>query len=731
MSTGHIALTAVIAFAVTLVLLSGGRGDAAGTPASHKLDASLSAALDGRTNRFDSLYTGGDTGRLADQIGVLIRLADGDAGLIQDTGARVGTVAGDIVSAMATPDQIRAIAAFPGVEQVSASQRQTTGVVPPGDGRSAPAALDLSIPTVGIDAWRSLGYDGSGVIVGVVDTGIDWKHMDFRFGENGEESRILAIWDQLDAGGPWPDGFLYGTEWTHEQIEADLANPACPPQCAVRERDTNGHGTHVSSIAAGDGSSAVEGDYAGMAPGAYIVHVKSALLDNQIIDGAAYIFQLADAMGLPAVVNLSLGGLEGPHDGTGLLDSGLAALLGVPGRAMAVAAGNEGNARVHAEANLMPGGSVDITFDLPNVFSSKNRGSDIMEFWYDGTSDLCFTVTSPNGHSSDQSCLNESINGYQTPDGCITSRSIGPMSNGDNQTEVFVDGPLYGCANEVTPGTWTVTVATKTGSPGAMLDGWMVPGQNEFNPPHGNTDKTVTEPGTSPAVITTGSFVSKSCWDSAIGSFCFSPPLDVGSISSFSGHGPTRSGEIKPDLTGPGQRVFAAFSDEASPPTLSVVSPDTYYIGINGTSMATPHVAGAAALLLQAHPDWTQEQVKAALMGAAIQDTFTGRAKTSGLGSNTWGEGKLQLPPPPLIKGDLNCDNKVQSVDGLAILSHVAGLGNTSCLEIGSVAGTEFIVGDMDCDLDVDAIDALNVLKYIAALPIELPNGCPPLGSLP
>jgi len=322
-------------------------------------------------------------------------------------------------------------------------------------------------------------------------------------------------------------------------------------------------------------------------------------------------------------------------------------------------------------------------------------------------------------------CLGESILTHTTPDGCIGITSTGPKPNGDNEALVFVDGPQNGCVTDAAAGDWKIHIAASPGSPGARIDGWAVPGNHEFDPPYGDTERTITEPGSAPDLITVGSFITKACWDSKIGEFCANPPVQQGDISAFSSRGPNRVGDIKPDISAPGQRVFAAFSDEAFPPSLSVVSPDSNYIGMQGTSMATPHVSGAAALILQAHPDWTQGQVKSALLTSSLQDPFTGSA------NNTWGAGKLGMPPPPLIKGDLNCDEKVQPTDGLAILSFIAALGDgSSCIAIGTIAGL-IVFGDIDCDLDVDAVDALLILKYIAALPVELTFGCAPLGEVP
>src|SRR6185503_18468917 len=106
-----------------------------------------------------------------------------------------------------------------------------------------------------------------------------------------------------------------------------------------------GHGTHVLGIAGGDGSATGGGvpayTYAGMAPKADLVVVKTDMSDTGVLDGVAYVMNRATALGKPAVVNLSLGTLYGPKDGTSPFEAGIAALTG-PGRVIVVAAGNDG-----------------------------------------------------------------------------------------------------------------------------------------------------------------------------------------------------------------------------------------------------------------------------------------------------------------------------------------------------------------------------------------------------
>ncbi len=237
---------------------------------------------------------------------------------------------------------------------------------------------------------------GAGTIVGIVDTGIDYKHEDFIDDTTGK-SRILYIWDQtLTAqGGEVVPAAGYGVEYNQAQINDEIDGTLTG---FVREEDTNGHGTHVAGIAAGDGS-ATNGDepagkYKGMAPEAELIIVKTDLTSDHIIDGVNYIFDKASFLGKPAVVNLSLGTHQSPHDGTGSVSYAIdesieTAGSETKGRVVVVAAGNEGSDKIHAEANISPGSPETIKF-------FNNYGYLGMDIWHDGADKYQVTFSPPS-----------------------------------------------------------------------------------------------------------------------------------------------------------------------------------------------------------------------------------------------------------------------------------------------------------------------------------------------
>ena len=185
-----------------------------------------------------------------------------------------------------------------------------------------------------LDELPGVTATGKGVIVGIIDSGIDWRHPDFRDPADSLRSRILSIWDtnlyiSMEEGPP-PPGFGYGREWTRDEIEAALRGERRgPPRDPVLD-----HGTYVAGIAAGNGNA--DPRYRGMAPDAEIVVVTVDGVST-ISEALRYIFEVAEREGLPAVVNFS-GGLA-----WGYREENLEEVLGEqPGRALVAAAGNVG-----------------------------------------------------------------------------------------------------------------------------------------------------------------------------------------------------------------------------------------------------------------------------------------------------------------------------------------------------------------------------------------------------
>jgi subtilisin family serine protease len=593
----------------------------------------------------------------ADHVEVIITLENTAAiGQLYALGVRIGSVVGEIVTAWVTPQQLSALRQAKGIKHIAASYRvkllqQPTIRLQPQN--------DVSVPDTNATTLHSSNIRGQNVIVGIIDTGIDFCHKDFRTGSGAElQSRILFIWDQTTnsgVGSP-PPGYDYGREWTKSQIEAAL--PSCPSVTTITQTDADGHGTHVAGSSAGDGSTLVGNTYRGMAPEADIIAVKcfDGCTGSRIIDGANYIFSKAHSLGKPAVINLSLGGHFGPHDGTGALDRALDALLGSGGRAIVAAAGNEGDSNIHAQATLSTSASANITFLQPTDPDYQSFGTDIFEFWYPGAANFCVTIISPRGYTVGPVCAGAqkdwSVDSdANTPDGGVVvwNSVTGPYPfNGDREVLFWVDGPSFGAANEARAGTWTIRVTASSGS--GRIDGWAVLGINEFDPPYGNTDMTVGSPATATKILAVGAYTTKSQWTDKCGRF-WDTHVTLQAIAPFSSKGPTRDGRIKPDITAPGMWIASALSKDVTETNcpdgmnsrLVLTSDNTYWI-LTGTSMATPHTAGGVALLLQQNPNLNWSDIKNIVQSNARTDSFTGATP-----NNTWGAGKLRvtiLTPP-------------------------------------------------------------------------------------
>jgi subtilisin family serine protease len=539
-----------------------------------------------------------------EQIGVLVRLDEAFRGTTFH-GLPVTVDTGTILGVSATLPQILGLLDDERVAYIEPSRKTSI-------------TLDVSLDAVHADVVHaaSPSVTGVGVIIGAIDTGIDYTHLDFRYDANAdgfeESSRILAIFDQTFG--------LYGVKYTQQDIESDLANGYGPNEGIVRHKDVDGHGTHVMGIAAGDGSSS-DGGFIGVAPDAWIVMVKTTFYTSDILAGVKYIFDLADDLGVPAVVNLSLGGHDGPHDGTSLFERGMDELVAGRGRAIVVSAGNEGDQSIHVSDTLRGGES---TFRL-----AAQGWEAEMSLWYPGSSRFSITVRPPVGQAVAAS--------YGTDTGVVltgsgivridnASRGTNP-NNGDHEAFIRLSA-LTGT------GQWQVTV-TDTGGEGGRYDAWITSGSAVFA--DGNSSSTIDEPGNARGVITVGSFNSKAVWPSLSGEQNYLSVYPVGVLSAFSSQGPTRDGRMKPDLCAPGAWIGAALSAQA-PWQGYLVHTDGVHTMELGTSMAAPHVSGAAALILSVNPRLSVDEVRALLTQAATRDVYTGAVPNT-----RWGWGKLNV----------------------------------------------------------------------------------------
>ena len=572
-------------------------------------------------------------------------LIEGDVapGLLRTRGIEVNTVAGRLMTARCPLGLLNALLSMPEIERISISE--------PCFRLLEQSAIDVGLPSIRtVPPPDFTGQTGEGVLIGIVDTGVDLEHPDF-LNPDGT-TRLVSVWDQTVNGAP-PSGFTYGTEWSSAQIDAGTAT----------ETDPQGHGTHVLGTAGGDGSATGNGvpafTYVGVAPEADLCVVKTNFGTTAIIDGVNYIFQRGAALGKQTVVNLSLGSQQGPHDGTFGFDMMVNALTG-PGKIVVASAGNNQQDDIHGQV-FASGSPATMTLAVPTYAPKGGPGNDYLLFsgWYEGADQISLTITTPNGHmigpisSGNGASLN-------SPDGQINfNNATTPPSNGDHEIYIEIYDAQANRAPE--PGTWTFTFTpVSIGSTGRVDMYTFVsnlgPGARARWVQGLQEDGVIGTPGTADQVITVGAHTTKECWDSIDGEgYCWTPLQTLQAIAPFSSLGPRRDGVLKPDLTGPGFGVASSKSQHYNPQVALVVPDGVHYVEA-GTSMSAPHVTGAVALLL-AQPAWSGSSpaaIKARLQQTTRADSFTGAVP-----NKAWGSGKLniaaalaplasvQLPYPP------------------------------------------------------------------------------------
>lgn len=476
-----------------------------------------------------------------------------------------------------------------------------------------------SIPWVKGDVVHSLehglGEAGDKALIAVIDSGIDILHEAFT-DANGN-SRIVAIWNQRDRTGPSPEGFEYGTEHNHEQIESFRQNPeTISPNLQASAAALNGHGTHVASIAAGR-ALGERGFAGGMAPEAQLVVVVPDSEGESVgysvghHDALKYIDRNATRLGLPVVVNLSQGQNAGAHDGKSLLErtfDDFTASGSKPGRVVVKSAGNERSNDSHAKVTVTPGGKG--TLEWRPAGDLQWHGE--LQLWFASRNRHRFRLRSPNGELSDWvSSEQNKIEGEfpASRSGYQIEYTLRHKDNGDSLLHV-----------RVTPGqdlgirsySWSLEIEAIDVQDG-VIHAWLE--RSDLAPrftAHRDDEVTLTIPGTATTVITVGAIEAGEPYG----------------IPSFTSYGPTRDNRQKPDIAAPGVGISAA--DVGTKVGSSIDQ---------GTSMAAPHVTGAIALLMShLEKQSGREQANSNIVCKALHDSAQ---FSSGRWTNNVGYGVL------------------------------------------------------------------------------------------
>ena len=395
-----------------------------------------------------------------------------------------------------------------------------------------------------------------------------------------------------------------------------------------------------------------------MAPEADLVIVKATriqgsrnFVETDYINALVFIDSVANALNETYVVNLSLGGSQGPHDGKDLSEQAIDNLVGsgVKGKAVVVSAGNDGDEAIHSSGTFSSTVTkFEIGFSIPSYTPNDSNMDDYVIFdgWYDAAQSYRIKLFSPdNNVIGPVSSGNEF--GRETDEGAvfISNARGGPSNlNGDKQIQIQV----YDYSTEKTPkqGTWKIIIEGNSGT----FDLWLA-GSTMDAAITSNIDYSmiVGTPGTAFNAITVGAYITKNRWVDLDKNNLQLNSLVLGESSDFSSPGPTRDGRTKPEICAPGEMITASYSSEA-PPTSDYTmynSGNTQYPngliardgvhGISqGTSFAAPHVAGTIALMFQQNPNIDAIQVSEAIINTAKADEFTATVP-----SGKWGYGKL------------------------------------------------------------------------------------------
>jgi minor extracellular serine protease Vpr len=590
-----------------------------------------------------------------DYVGALVKITNAAQAeqYAKKIGAHVGTKAGDVWTLRIPVNQLQTLSAFNGVSYVQIDEP----VIRP---QMQQVRVQTRTDSV-VNGWAfGRPYTGKGIVMGVIDFGFDYNHP-ANFDTTNTHLRLVKVWEQGGVGTP-PAGYTYGRE---------LADTTAI-RAATTDNIKQTHGTNVAGIAAGSGvGSALQGrQHRGIAYDAEMVFVcvRRDSIEQQwkqgsftdFVDGVAYIFNYAQSVNKPCVINISWGSHSGPHNGTTLLNQALDNLSG-PGRIIVLSAGNDGREQIHLSKTFT---AIDTAVSTFLSFSSEAYKRTWVDVWGEAGKSFCLKTAlyrndsiiaeSPLRCTNNQQFVHHMIN--DAGDTCsIDFVSISAESNG--QPRITAD--IFNRSTD----TVLVTITGVDGTIHTWNEYYYYGYDKGFRSEYvsynksfatdGNNETTVNDMGSGKEMILVGAYTARTGFMNVDNNFLNFNGETVGQITGFSSRGPYTDGRIKPDIAAPGLTLASPVSSfdtryqVGGPSRLLVVNnfinprdnKRYNYSEFTGTSASSPVVSGIVALMLEANNWMFPFHVRNAIKQSAITDNFTGVIPAQG--NNIWGHGKI------------------------------------------------------------------------------------------
>ena len=617
-----------------------------------------------------------------------IRMKDTNYAALEKLGVKINAKFEGRVTASIPVDVIEKVAALDNVIQVSVAKKLKPNTY---RARKLTNADDvISHSSDAVKAGLSQAYDGTGVVLGIIDNGIDFGHIMFK-DANGN-SRIKKKYVSIL-------GWFMG-EYIDETAYYGGSS----------------HGTHTSTIAGGSNYSAdfhyynpvtrkesVERNatFGGMAPGTDLVlcDLSGDLTDNLIGESIQLISDYANSVGKPYVISISLGTKTGPHDGTGDLAEVCSQYTG-EGKVIVFSAGNEGEDYLY-HTKKATASSPDMM--LFNCHSRSEDGYDLgivqsyartpnielaAQYYVIDTSNNTIVWASNEISATEKYTINNGIYGIEMAD-TIKGLNGNPLSN---YFESIEEKSALCCYIEKNPNNkWCVfskpnylkptdekyyigmRIYPKSGN--SIIDSWgddidftrsckATYNNTSYTFTEGSNDCSISNQSTFPSVISVGSYCSTKFWLGQDGKFYYYANSKENDISSFSSYQVSGSGPLGtklPWITAPGEVILAGYNSKSKATDALYAYDTNQELGVmQGTSMAAPCVAGIVALWLQADPTLTPDKVKNVMAQTAIHDQYT-----DGTIAHMFGNGKidalaglklLEEPPTPIFVNNITLD---------------------------------------------------------------------------